>query len=117
MAQSSNRAKFLRKLKRKNTLLLRTLKQRHTLWFNAQSSLMAVLGQSGGEFTITQGTYAQTIEAFVKGELSYEAVPGKVKGETVLRLVTREAEQPAEVSPIVPDGDGPDDIVDGPRDG
>src|SRR6267143_2709287 len=102
-ANGSNRAKHLRKLKRKNTLLLRTLKQRHQQWFNAQSSLMAVLGQSGGEFTITQGTYAQTIEAFVKGELSYEAVAEKIPNETVLRLVTREAEQPVEAVTEPPD--------------
>jgi hypothetical protein len=116
-ANGSNRAKFLRKVKRKASQATRALKAYQLQWFNTQCNLVAVLGQLGGETTVTQGTYTQAREGVIKGELSYEVVAGKVPGESILKLVTRQAEPPVEGSPIVPDGDDPNDIVNGPREG
>ena len=88
-ANGSNKAKHLRRAKRKNTLLLRTLKERHSQWFTTMTTLLAVLAQHGGECTITQGTAQQAIEGFVKGEVGYDTVAGKVGGEFIVRLVSR----------------------------
>jgi len=99
MAQSSNRAKHVRKLKRKASLAVRSAKFYQTQWFNTQCSLVAVLGQLGGETTVTQGTYAQAVEGIIKGELSYEAVKGANAQETILRVVTKQAE-PAALPPV-----------------
>ena len=101
MAQSSNRAKHVRKLKRKASLAVRSAKFYQTQWFNTQCSLVAVLGQLGGETTVTQGTYAQAVEGVIKGELSYEAVKGANVQETILRVVTKQAEQTVVADPIV----------------
>jgi len=101
MAQSSNRAKHVRKLKRKATLAVRSAKFYQTQWFNTQCNLVAVLGQLGGETTITQGTYAQAVEGIIKGELSYEAVKGANAQETILRVVMKQAEQTVVPDPIV----------------
>src|SRR6266853_2293901 len=104
MASSSNRAKHVRKLKRRATLAVRSAKFYQTQWFNTQCNLVAVLGQLGGETTITQGTYAQAVEGIIKGELSYEAVKGANAQETILRVVTKQAEQTVVPDPIVEAG-------------
>ncbi len=101
MASSSNRAKHVRKLKRKASLAVRSAKFYQTQWFNTQCNLVAVLGQLGGEATVTQGTYAQAVEGIIKGELSYEAVKGANVQETILRVVTKQAEQTVVADPIV----------------
>ncbi len=97
-ANGSNKAKHLRRAKRKNTLLLRTLKERHSQWFTTMTTLLAVLAQHGGEVTITQGTAQQAIEGFVKGEVGFDTVAGKVDGEFIVRLVSR-AVKPTEEAP------------------
>ncbi len=93
-ANGSNKAKHLRRAKRKNTLLLRTLKERHSQWFTTMTTLLAVLAQHGGEVTITQGTAQQAVEGFVKGEVGFDTVAGKIEGEFVVRLVSRVKKAP-----------------------
>src|SRR5947208_1886168 len=88
-ANGSNRAKHLRRIKRSNTQLKRSVKQYQLQWFNTQCVLVAVLSQQGGEATITQGTYRQAVEGVVKGELSYAAAEGKTAQEMVVRVVTQ----------------------------
>lgn len=99
MAQSrkgKSRQRHIRKLKRLGTQAKHVLKSRTVDYFNVVTALLGVLAQSGGEITITQGTASQAVQEFVKGQLSWAIVPGKVEGEFVVRLVTREAEKVAE---------------------
>lgn len=78
---------------------LRRADQAIDLGNRATLILLAVLAQSGGEVTVTQGTIDQVSLGIVTGELDYAIVDGKNKNEHIVRLVTGHEDAPLEPSP------------------
>jgi hypothetical protein len=91
-ANGSNRARLLRRTKRKASQATRLLNARSRQFWEAQTTLLTVLAQLGGEVICTVGTARQAIEAFTKGQLAWTTVQGAVEGEWIIKLVTQETE-------------------------
>lgn len=61
--------------------------------------LMAVLGQSGGEVTVTKGTIDQVGVNLPR--LGYVVVPGKVENEVIVRMTEQEVPTGPDITPVL----------------
>ena len=118
MPTASRNERRKRRLKRNNSLLQRSLKQESVERGKAMVVLLALLGQAGGEVTISKGTMQQTLSALK--ELTYQVTP-TTEGEFIIRLVSltetpeetasTQAVQMATVNnPVEVPNDEPDDV-------
>ena len=69
-----------------NRQLRRDANQALALGARTFAVLLAVLAQSGGEVTVTDGTMAQVDPRY----MAFEIVPGKTEKEKIVRLVRQE---------------------------
>lgn len=85
MSTPSRNERRKRRLKQNNSLLQRALKTESLARAKGMVVLCAVLGQKGGEVTITKGTLQQAIEHL--SQLSYD-IRQTEEGELLVKLIT-----------------------------
>lgn len=94
MAKLSRNARGKARKKRTISLQNREIRQLKAAFFNTHQMLLMVLGQSGGEVTVTQGTMQQILQQAQR--VNWQTAPGANEHEFIVRLVTQMEEPPAE---------------------
>lgn len=107
MAKLSRNARLKARKKRTISQQGRLIREQQKSLYNTHLMLLAVLGQQGGEVTISVGTFQQTIQGM--RTLNWSASPNPlVPGETIVRLIVAEG-QTDEPTESLPAADGSDD--------